>query len=192
MILCWVYRSRLCFWQLIPLGIWYNCLYQLGYALLRFPICYSCIIFGIVFMLFCCPWCSRVLGWVTWLYLPFGYSPGSVSLSLLVSQLGQSLLVVDLESTAVVLSYGILNCSVPMCSNSSSLPFFLVPPNTGWFPQFCIECIQNFLVLFWLVSGYIGVIFYTFIKVLTYHYWTGTRYILYQCGVLNDSCDSLW
>ena len=37
----------------------------------------------------------------TWLHLPFRYSPGFVSLSLLVSQLGQSLLVVDLESTAV-------------------------------------------------------------------------------------------
>ena len=36
-----------------------------------------------------------------------------------------------------------------------------------------------------------SVIFYTFIKVLTYHYRTGTRYILYQWGVLNDSCDGL-
>ena len=67
----------------------------------------------------------------TQLHLPFGYSPGFVSLSLLVSQLGQSLLVIDLENTAVVLSYGILNCSVPMCGDSSLLPFFLVPPNTG-------------------------------------------------------------
>ena len=79
----------------------------------------------------------------TWLHLPFSYSPGFISLSLLVSQLGQSLRVIDLESTAVVLSYGILNCSVPMCSDSSSLPFFLVPPNTGWFPQFRIECIDE-------------------------------------------------
>ena len=67
----------------------------------------------------------------TQLCLPFGYSPGFVSLSLLVSQLGQSLLVIDLESTVVVLSYWILNCSVPMLGDSSSLPFFLVPPNTG-------------------------------------------------------------
>ena len=36
------------------------------------------------------------------------------------------------------------------------------------------------------------VMFYTSIKVLTYHYRTWTRYILYQYGVLNDSCDGLW
>ena len=69
-------------------------------------------------------------------------------LSLLVSQLGQSLLVVDLESTAVVLSYWILHCLVPMRGDSSSLPFFLVPLNIGQFPQFCVECVQNFLVWF--------------------------------------------
>ena len=84
----------------------------------------------------------------TQLHLPFGYSPGFVLLSLLVSQLGQSLLVIDLESTVVVLSYLILNCSVPMRGDSSLLPFFLMLPNIGWFPQFCVECIQNFLVLF--------------------------------------------
>ena len=42
----------------------------------------------------------------TQLCLPFAYAPGFVLLSLLVSQLGQSLLlVIDLESTVVVLSY---------------------------------------------------------------------------------------
>ena len=84
----------------------------------------------------------------TQLHLPFRYSPGFVLLSLLVSQLGQSLLVIDLESTVAVLSYWILNDSVPMHSDSSLLPFFLVLPNTGQFPQSCIECIQNFPVLF--------------------------------------------
>ena len=84
----------------------------------------------------------------TQLCLPFGYSPGFVLLSLLVSQIGQSLLVVDLKSTAVVLSYWILYCSVPMHGDSSLLLFFLVPPNTGRFPQFCVEYIQNFLILF--------------------------------------------
>ena len=38
---------------------------------------------------------------------------------------------------------------------------------------------------------YSCVMFYTFINVLTYHYRTGTRYILYQWDVLNDSCDGL-
>ena len=47
-----------------------------------------------------------------------------------------------------VLSYGMLNCSVPIHGDSSLLPFFLVPPNIGWFPQFYIECVQKFLVLF--------------------------------------------
>ena len=84
----------------------------------------------------------------TQLHLPFGYSPGFVLLSLLVSQLGQSFLVIDLENTFVVLSDWILNCSVPMRSDSSSLLFSLAPPSTGWFPQCYVECIQNFLVLF--------------------------------------------
>ena len=84
----------------------------------------------------------------TWLRLPFGDSPGFISLSLLVSQLGQSGLVIDLESTVVVLSYGILNCSVPMRGHSSLLPFSLAPPSTGWFPQSYVECIQSFPVLF--------------------------------------------
>ena len=65
MISWWVYRSSLCFWQLIPLGIWYNCLYRLGHSLLQFPIRYLRIVFGIVFMPSCCPWCPRVLGWVS-------------------------------------------------------------------------------------------------------------------------------
>ena len=84
----------------------------------------------------------------TRLHLPFGYYPGFISLSLLVSQLGQSLLVIDLESTVVVLSYWILNYSVPMNSDSSSLPFSLVLPSTGRFPQSYVERIQNLLVLF--------------------------------------------
>ena len=65
MIPCWVYQSSLCFRQLIPLGIWYNCLHWLGYLLLQFPIRYLHIVFGIIFMPFCCPWCPRVLGWVS-------------------------------------------------------------------------------------------------------------------------------
>ena len=64
------------------------------------------------------------------------------------SHLGQSLLVIDLESTVVVLSYWILNYSVPMRSDSSLLPSFLLPPSTGWFPQSYIEHIQNLSVLF--------------------------------------------
>ena len=69
-------------------------------------------------------------------------------LSLLVSQLSQSLLVIDLESTVVVLSYWILNYSVPMCGNSLLLPFFLMPPSTGWFPQSYVEHVQNLPALF--------------------------------------------
>ena len=65
MISCWIYQSSLCFQRLIPFGIWYNCLYQLGHSLLRFPICYSHIVFGIIFMPSCCPWCPRVFGWVS-------------------------------------------------------------------------------------------------------------------------------
>ena len=65
MIPYWIYQSSFCFQQLIPFGIWYNCLYRLGYSLLWFPICYLCIVFGIIFMPFCCPWCPRVLGWVS-------------------------------------------------------------------------------------------------------------------------------
>ena len=84
----------------------------------------------------------------TRLRLPFRYSPGFVSLSLLVSQLCQSLLVIDLESTVVVLSYWILNYSVPMRSDSSSLPLSLAPPSTGQFPQAYIERVQNLPVLF--------------------------------------------
>ena len=84
----------------------------------------------------------------TQLHLPFRYFPGFVSLSLLVAQLDQSLLMVDLESTIVVLFYWILYCSVPMHGNSSSLPSFLMPPNIGWFPQSCIEHVQNLLGLF--------------------------------------------
>ena len=75
----------------------------------------------------------------TWLHLPFGYSPRFILLSLLVSQLGQSFLVIDLESTIVVLSYWILNYSVPMHGNSSLLPLSLVPPSIGQFSQSSIE-----------------------------------------------------
>ena len=84
----------------------------------------------------------------TQLHLPFGYSPGFVSLSLLVSQLGQSLLVIDLESTVVVLSYWILNYSVPMHGDSSLLPFSLALPSTGRFPQSYVEHVQNLPVMF--------------------------------------------
>ena len=75
----------------------------------------------------------------TWLHLPFGYFPGFILLNLLVVQLDLSLLVVDLQSTIVILFYWILCCSVPMHGNSSSLLSFLVPPNIGRFPQSCIE-----------------------------------------------------
>ena len=44
---------------------WHPCSSPVGFSLLQFPICYSCIIFGIIFMPFCCPWCHRVLGWVS-------------------------------------------------------------------------------------------------------------------------------
>ena len=81
----------------------------------------------------------------TRLRLPFRYFPGFVSLNLLVAQLGQSLLVVDLRSTVVVLFYWRLYCSVPMHGESSLLPSSLVPPNIGWFPQFCVEYVQNLL-----------------------------------------------
>ena len=84
----------------------------------------------------------------TQLHLPFGYSPGFVSLSLLVSQLGQPFPVIDLENTVVVLSYWILNYSVPMRGDSSLLPLSLVPPSIGQFSQSFIERIQNLLVLF--------------------------------------------
>ena len=60
----------------------------------------------------------------TWLCLPFGYFPGFVLLSLLVAQLDQSLLVVDLQSTIVVLFYWILYYSVPTCGDSVG-PFLL-------------------------------------------------------------------
>ena len=59
-----IYQSSLCFWQSISFGIGYNCLYWLGYSLMWFPICYSCIVSGI-FMPFSCPWCPRVFGWVS-------------------------------------------------------------------------------------------------------------------------------
>ena len=84
----------------------------------------------------------------TRLHLLFGYSPGSISLSLLVSQLGQSFVVIDLESTVVILSCWILNYSVPTCGNSSSLLLSLVPPSIGWCSQSSVEHIQNLLVLF--------------------------------------------
>ena len=48
--------SCFCFWQSIPFGIRYNCLYQLGYSLMQFPVDYSHIISG-MFMPFSCPWC---------------------------------------------------------------------------------------------------------------------------------------
>ena len=79
----------------------------------------------------------------TRLRLPFRYFPGFVLLSLLVAQLDQSLLVVDLQSTLVVLFYWILYYSVPTHSDSSSLLSFLVPPNIGRFPQFCVERIDE-------------------------------------------------
>ena len=60
----------------------------------------------------------------TQLRLPFGYFPGFVLLSLLVAQLDQSLLVVDLQSTIVVLFYWILYYSVPMRGDSVG-PFLL-------------------------------------------------------------------
>ena len=64
MIPYWVYQSSFCFQQSIPFSIRYNCLYQLGYSLMQFPIRYSCIVSGI-FMPFSCPWCPRVFGWVS-------------------------------------------------------------------------------------------------------------------------------
>ena len=81
----------------------------------------------------------------TWLHLPFGYFPGFVLLNPLVVQLDQSLPVVDLQSTIIVLFYWILCCSVPMHGDGSSLLSFIVPPNIGQFPQSCIEHIQNLL-----------------------------------------------
>ena len=84
----------------------------------------------------------------TKLCLPFRYSPRFVSLSLLVSQLRQSLLVLDLESTVVVLCCWILSYSVPMRGDSSLLLLSLTPPSIGWFSQSFIERIQNLLVLF--------------------------------------------
>ena len=81
----------------------------------------------------------------TWLCLPFGYFAGFILLSPLVTQLDQSLLVVDLQSTIVVLFCWILYYSVPMHGNSSLLLSFLVPPNIGWFPQSFIERVQNLL-----------------------------------------------
>ena len=64
MIPYWIYWSSFCFWQSIPFGIGYNCLYQLGYSLWRFPIHYLHIVSG-MFMPFGCPWCPRVFGWVS-------------------------------------------------------------------------------------------------------------------------------
>ena len=81
----------------------------------------------------------------TQLRLPFRYFPGLVLLNPLVVQPDQSLPVVDLQSTIVVLFNWILCCSVPMRGDSSSLLSFLVPPNIGWFPQSCIEHVQNLL-----------------------------------------------
>ena len=81
----------------------------------------------------------------TRLHLPFRYFPGFVLLSPLVTQLDQSPLVVDLQSTIFVLFYWILYYSVPTHGDSSSLLSFLVLPNIGWFPQFCVERVQNLL-----------------------------------------------
>ena len=84
----------------------------------------------------------------TQLRLPFKYFQGFVLLNPLVVQLDQSLPVVDLPSTIVVLFYWILCCSVPMHSDSSSLLSFLVLPNIRWFSQSCIEHVQNLLCQF--------------------------------------------
>ena len=131
-------------------GIRYNCLYQLGYCLIQFPVHYSHIVSGIV-MSFGYPWCLKAFGWSfysTQLHLPFRYSPGFVLLRFLVSQLGQSFLVIDLETTVVVLSCWILNYSVPTCGDSSSLLLSLALPSIGQFSQSSIERIQNLPVLF--------------------------------------------
>ena len=159
MISCWIYWNSLCFWRPIPFGIWYNCLYWLGHSLLRFPIRYSRIIFGIIFMAFCCPWCPRVFGWVStqpsFVYPSDVFQGSSRWASLLLSLVNHFLWLI-LRLQLLYSFFWILYCSVPMCSDSSSLPSSLVPPNIGWFPQFCVECVQNLLVRFWLVSGYIG------------------------------------
>ena len=84
----------------------------------------------------------------TQLHLPFGYSPGFTSLGLLVSQLSQSFLVIDLESTVVTLSCWILNYLGPTCSDSSLLLLSLAPPRIGRCSQSFIERIQNLPVLF--------------------------------------------
>ena len=60
----WIYQSSFCFQRLIPFSIRYNWLYQLGYLLMWFPICYLHIVSGI-FMPFGYPWCLRVFGWVS-------------------------------------------------------------------------------------------------------------------------------
>ena len=64
MIPCWIYQSSLCFQWSIPFSIGYNCLYQLGYLLMQFPIWYSHIISG-SFMPVVYPWYPRVIGWVS-------------------------------------------------------------------------------------------------------------------------------
>ena len=92
----------------------------------------------------------------TRLHLPFGYLQGFILLNPLVIQLDQSLPVVDLPSTIVVLFYWIPYCLVPMHGDSSLLLSFLVQPNIGWFLQSCIEHIQNLLGRFLLIYGYIG------------------------------------
>ena len=75
----------------------------------------------------------------TWLHLPFGYFPGFVLLSQLVTQLDQSLLVVDLGSTIVVLFYWILYCSVPMLTSMdaylNTYPILILPASNTF--HFC-------------------------------------------------------
>ena len=77
MIPYWTYWSSLCFQQLIPFSIGYNCLYWLGYSLMQFPIQYLHIISGMS-MSVGYPWWPRVIGWVsTCLFYPSDTLQGS-------------------------------------------------------------------------------------------------------------------
>ena len=163
MISYWIYWSSFCFWQSIPFSIGYNCLYRLGYLLMQFPVCYSCIVSGML-MPFGYPWCHRVIGWVsfysTWLHLPFGYSPGFILLRLFVSQPDQSFLVIGLENTVAVLSCWKLTYSVPAHGDSSLLPLSLSSPNmpsssvlTSLWLHLSVSIISSKTILFCLSSA---------------------------------------